>query len=119
MAVNLTDMVNQIKAGELPATKHLESPELVEIANRLFARSKVKGVLVVLNKIKDKETEKYITTKLAERGIKPIGIIHEDPSITMSWLKGTSLNGAKTKEDTDRIIGELEAAEEEYPTGQL
>jgi len=117
MAVNLTDMVNQIKAGELPATSHLERPELVEIANRLFTRAKVKGVLVVLNKIKDKETEGFMTAKLAEQGIKPVGIIHEDPSIAMSWLKGVSLNSAKTKRDTERIIGELEAAEKVYLTG--
>ena len=115
MAVNMTDMVNQIKAGELPATSHLESPELVEVANRLFTRANVKGVLVVLNKIKDKETESYITTKLAEQGIKPIGIIHEDPSIAMSWLKGISLNSAKTRKDTERIIEKLEAAEKVYP----
>lgn len=115
IAVNMTDMVNQIKAGELPATSHLESPELVEIANRLFTQAKVKGVLVVLNKIKDKETESYITTKLAEQGIKPIGIIHEDPSITMSWLKGISLNSVKTRGDSERIIEKLEAVEKVYP----
>jgi CO dehydrogenase nickel-insertion accessory protein CooC1 len=70
---------------------------------------------VVLNKIKDKETESYITTKLAEQGIKPIGIIHEDPSIAMSWLKGISLNSAKTRGDTERIIEKLEAVEKAYP----
>ena len=119
MAVNMTDMVDQIKAGELPATRHLESPELVEIANRLFTRAKVKGVLVVLNKIKDDETENYMTTKLAEQGIKPIGIIHEDPSITVSWLKGIALNVAKTKRDIERIIEKLEAVEKVYPADHL
>jgi len=114
MAVNMTNMVNQIKAGELPATSHLESPELVGIANHLFTQAKVKGVLVVLNKIKDKETEGFMTAKLAEQGIKPIGIIHEDPSIAMSWLKGISLNSAKTKRDTERTIEKLEVAEKVY-----
>jgi CO dehydrogenase nickel-insertion accessory protein CooC1 len=119
MAVNMTDMVNRIKAGELPATRHLESPELVQIANLLFTQAKVKGVLVVLNKVKDDETESFMTARLAEQGIKPIGVIHEDPSIAMSWLKGTSLNGAKTEKDTEKIIEELEEAEEAYPAGQL
>jgi len=115
MAVNMTDMVDQIKAGELPATRHLENPELVEIANRLFTRAKVKGVLVVLNKIKDDAMENYITAQLAARRIKPIGAIHEDPSIALSWLKGIPLDVAKTKRDTERIIKNLESAEKAYP----
>jgi len=114
MAVNMTDMVNQIKVGKLPATRHLERPELVEIANRLFLRSRVKGVLVVLNKIKDEETESFITTRLAEKGITPIGSIHEDPSIAMSWLKGVPLNSAKTKQDVEKIAEELKEAEMVY-----
>ncbi len=73
----------------------------------------------MLNKVKDEEIESFMTARLAEHGIKPIGVIHEDPSIAMSWLKGTSLNGAKTKRDTEKIIGELEEAEELYPAGQL
>jgi CO dehydrogenase nickel-insertion accessory protein CooC1 len=114
MAVNMTEMVNRIKAGELPATRHLESPELVELANRLFTGARVKGVLVVLNKIRDGETERFMTARLAEQGIKPIGVIHEDPSIELSWLKGTSLDRTKLKGDTASIIEELEAAEKEY-----
>ena len=71
---------------------------------------------MVLNKIKDKETEGFMTAKLAEQGIEPIGIIHEDPSIARSWLEGTSLDGAKTKRNTERIIEKLEAAEKVYLT---
>jgi len=108
MAVSMTDMVNRIKAGELPATRHLKSPVLVEIANLLFIQARIKGVLVVLNKIEDDETESYMTTKLAAQGIKPIGTIHRDPSIAVSWLKGTSLNGVRTEGDVERIIEELE-----------
>lgn len=115
MAVSMTDMVKRIKAGELPATRHLESPVLVEIANLLFTQSKVKGVVVVLNKIEDDETESYMITKLAEQGIKPIGTIHRDPSIAVSWLKGTSLDAVKTRKDTEKIIEGLEITENMYP----
>jgi hypothetical protein len=55
-----------------------------------------------------------MTARLAEQGIKPIGVIHEDPSIELSWLKGTSLDRTKLKGDTASIIEELEAAEKEY-----
>ena len=46
MAASLKNMVDQIKAGGLPATKHLGTPELVEWANRIFREATVKDVLV-------------------------------------------------------------------------
>ena len=52
--------------------------------------------------------------KLARQGIKPIGVIHEDSSIAMSWLRGTSLDATKTKQDTENIIEELETVEKLY-----
>ena len=40
-----------------------------------------------------------------------IGVIHRDPSISLSWLKGAPVDATKTKEDVERIVEELEAAE--------
>ena len=40
----MKNMVDQIKAGKLPATKHLEDPKLVETANREFLNAKIKDV---------------------------------------------------------------------------
>ena len=114
MAVNLRDMVAQIKSGTLPATRHLESPDLVAIANELFLGARIKGVLVLLNKIDDAETEDYLRTKLAERGIEPGGVIHEDPSSSVSWLKGTPLEVKKSPDDLSGFIRALEAAESRY-----
>lgn len=114
MAADMRDMVDQMKAGKLPATRHLEDPELVEIANRVFREANIRGVLFVLNKVRDEETESYMRRRLEEKGIEPIGTIHEDPSIAMAWLKGTSLEGIETKKDAERIVEELEAAEEAY-----
>jgi len=112
MAVNMRDMVDQIRAGGLPATKHLETPELVGWANRIFREATVKGVLVILNGVRDEDTERYIREKLAEKGIEPIGVIHEDPAIAMSWLKGRPLELANTKADVERIVEKLEVTEE-------
>lgn len=110
LAVHLKRMVDRIKAGELPATKHLKSPELVELANRTFREAKIKDALFVLSKIPNRRTEKYLRKRLAERGLKPSGIIHEDPTIAVSWLRGTPLEVRKRKEEVERIIAELEAA---------
>jgi len=112
MAADMRHMVDQIRAGVLPATDHLKDPKLVEAANRVFREASIKGVLFVLNKIGDEEIENYMRKRLEEKGIEPVGVIHKDPSIAMAWLKGTPFEGITTKKDAERIIEELEAAEE-------
>jgi CO dehydrogenase maturation factor len=111
IAVNMRDMVDRIRAGELPATAHLESPDLVTIANRVFREARIKGVLFVLSQVDDEGTKAYLRKKLEEKGIRPIGFIRRVPSISLSWLKGLPLDMAETREDLERIVGELEAAE--------
>jgi CO dehydrogenase nickel-insertion accessory protein CooC1 len=70
--------------------------------------------LFVLNRIRDEETESYVRRKLKEKGIEPVGVIHEDPSISMSWLKGTPLEAIQAGEDIQGVVEKLEAAEEAY-----
>jgi len=114
MAYNMKDMVAQVKAGKLPATAHLQSPELVEMANRVFREATIQDLSFVLSKVDDKETESYLREKLGERGIQPIGIIHRDPLISLAWLKGTPLDTTMTKDDVKKIVKELEMAEGAY-----
>jgi CO dehydrogenase nickel-insertion accessory protein CooC1 len=114
IAVNMRDMVDKIRAGELPATAHLESPDLVAIANRVFREARIEGVLFVLSQVDDEGTKAYLRAKLEEKGIRPIGFIRRVPSISLAWLKGLPLDLAETKEDLERIVGELEAAEKAY-----
>jgi CO dehydrogenase nickel-insertion accessory protein CooC1 len=114
MAINMRNMINQIKNGILPATRHLESIDLVAMANRLFVESKIKGAMFLLNKISNPDIENYLRTKLAERGIEPDGIIHEDPSISTMWLKGIPLEVEKSQGDILDFIAKLEAAERLY-----
>ena len=111
MAANMKELVDQIKAGILPATAHLESPALVAVANRIFREATIKGVLFVLSKIEDGTMEAYLREKLAEKGIRPIGTVRRSPSISLSWLKGLPLDVAGTREQLEGIAGELEAAE--------
>jgi CO dehydrogenase maturation factor len=114
MAANMKELVDQIKAGILPATAHLDSPDLVAMANRVFKEATIKSVFFVLSKIEDEATEAYLREKLEEKGISTIGIIHRSPSISFSWLKGLPLDVTETKEDLQRIVEELEAAEKAY-----
>jgi CO dehydrogenase nickel-insertion accessory protein CooC1 len=114
MAVNMRDTVDQIKNGRLPATQHLENLSLVAIANQMFSEAQIKGALIVLNKIRNKEMERYLRAKLAERGIHPIGTIREHPMIAISWLKGTPLAIPEAREDVHNIVRELETVESTY-----
>ena len=116
MAINMRDMVDQLKAGGLPATAHLEHPDLVELVNRLYREASVKGVLFILNRVRDEETERFIRNKLAEHGIEPIGTIRDDPSLSMAWLKGAPLAVATNKHEVERIVEALEEVEERMVT---
>jgi CO dehydrogenase nickel-insertion accessory protein CooC1 len=110
MAANMKDMVRQIKDGVLPATDHLESPELVEWANKIFGQAKIKDVSIVLNNVRDEETEEYLQSRLAEKGIEPVGVIHAQTAISISWLKGLPIVAPNTQEEVSRIVDALEAA---------
>ena len=111
MAANMRNTVDQIKNGILPATRHLESQDLVAVANRLFTEARIKDVFFLLNKIDNAETEIYLRENLAKKGIEPDAVIYTDPSISVSWLKGTPL---EMRQSHDKILGfikELETAE--------
>jgi len=114
MAVNMCDMVARINAGELPATAHLESPELVAMANDLFLHAKIRDVYVVLNRIQDEGMEAYLHSVLEEEGIAPIGIIHEQTSISQSWMLGAPLEALTAQQEMLEIVARLEVAAGAY-----
>jgi len=113
MAIHMKEMVAQIKAGKPPSTQHLESPELAELAKLIFREARIKDVLVILNRVVDEEMENFLQERLEQHGIKPIGTIREDPSLTITWLKGKPLLETEAQKDVERIIRILEAIEEE------
>jgi CO dehydrogenase nickel-insertion accessory protein CooC1 len=111
LAADMKQMVEQIKAGVPPATDHLQDPELVEAANRVFREAKIKGVFYVLNRVKDAEMESYMRQRLEEMQMTPVGVIHENASIAMSWLAGTPLDTRFTMKNVKSIVKDIEAAE--------
>ena len=113
IAEDIKNLVSRIKAGELPATQHLENPELIEEAKRIYKDARIKDSFVLLNRIKDEKMEDYISKELKERGLRVIGVIHEDPSISLSWLEGKPLKGAKAEKDIMNAIKRLEQAVKE------
>jgi CO dehydrogenase nickel-insertion accessory protein CooC1 len=106
-------MVREIEAGTPPATQHLEFPELVALARRLFRDATIKGVCFVLNNVADAETEDYLRQQLAEEGLEPLGVIHRNLTITRAWLRGEAIAGNGYARDADRLVTALEASERE------
>jgi CO dehydrogenase nickel-insertion accessory protein CooC1 len=121
MASDMKNMVARIKAGELPATEHLESKDLVSAANQLFNKARVKGVLTVMNKVENQDIENYMQSELLKVGVEPICTIPFDQLISQSCLKGKPLDSMICRTELGKIIKKLESLErfeEEVRIGQ-
>ena len=40
-----------------------------------------------------------------------LGVINEDPSVTITWLRGTRLEGDDLRSETERVVDALEAVD--------
>lgn len=116
IAAEMTETVKKMRAGFLPATQHLDSPEKVEMAKKIFTETKVKGVMVVLNKVMDEQTLSYLSTKLQEKDISIAGYVWEESSISEAWLRGKALQCFKSRDQLEKIVKNLEMAEARYFT---
>jgi CO dehydrogenase maturation factor len=108
LAADMKHMVEQIKADVLPATAHLESPELIAWANKIFVDAYIQDVWFVLNRIQGVEEEEYLRQKLCEKGIEPVGVIYQVPSISLSWLKGRPIRSDEALAESRKILDRLE-----------
>jgi CO dehydrogenase nickel-insertion accessory protein CooC1 len=109
MAIHMQNMIHQISAGKPPATEHLESPELVALAQKLFKEATIKDMVVVLNRVRNEEMENVLREKLGEKSLEPIGAIREDPSIALHWLHGTPIESEERQREAMDIVDKLEA----------
>jgi len=114
MASDMQKMVTRMQSFELPATMHLETPELVDLANSIFMQARIKGVMTILNKIPSPEMENYLRMALFERGLEPIGVILENTSFTTAWLKGKSLDLENVEQVIQQVVKKLETEEVAY-----
>ena len=108
IAGDMLNMVQQIKAGALPATAHLENPELVAVANTYYKEADIKEVFFVLNQIPDQETKSLLQDKLSQKGIQPIAAIPLDSSVRTAWLKGEQIKVDQAEKELMKIVRALE-----------
>lgn len=109
MAANLKHMVEQIQADVLPATAHLKDPDLIAWANKIFTEANIENIWFVLNRVQGVEEETYLRQKLEEKGITPVGVIRQDPTISLSWLKGMPIKSEGAMFEVQNILNRLEA----------
>jgi CO dehydrogenase nickel-insertion accessory protein CooC1 len=114
MAINMKEMVDQLQAGGMPATAHLEHFDLVELAHQLYRDADIKGVLFILNKVRDELTEQFLRDTLAKEEIEPLGVIHDTPALSMAWLMGEPLIKTPAQAEAIRIVEAMEKAEGRY-----
>jgi CO dehydrogenase nickel-insertion accessory protein CooC1 len=108
LAQHMKKMVEGVRAGQLPSTRHLDNPRLVATANRLIQESPLRGVLFVLNRVADEKIEAFMRHGLAADGIDPIGVLREDPNIGQAWLTGSAIDDSNLVEDVEAIVRKLE-----------
>jgi CO dehydrogenase maturation factor len=109
MAVHLKQMVERIRSGEPPATAHFESPEMAQVAQDVFRGAKVKGVVAVLNRVPDEETEAHLRKRLEEEdGPEVVGVIPEDRALQSRWLKGEMVRLEERQEALRDLVVNLE-----------
>jgi CO dehydrogenase nickel-insertion accessory protein CooC1 len=115
MAIHLARMVSEIRAGVPPATEHLESRELVDLAVRLFSEARVEGVLAVLNRVPNQDAEDYLRDALERGGVPVVGALGEDRTIQAQWLRGKRVGSDYLREAAARLARSLEVVEPETP----
>jgi CO dehydrogenase nickel-insertion accessory protein CooC1 len=108
LAVHLERMVQLMRQGVPPATRHLERADLVDLAVRRFHDAPIKGVVAVLNRVPDAETARFLRSALEPAGPPVIGILGEDAALQRSWLRGQLLDAADLEGSARAIVRELE-----------
>jgi CO dehydrogenase nickel-insertion accessory protein CooC1 len=108
MAVAMRQIIDDLSQGAEPATVHIESKEMAELARRLFRESRLRDVHVVLNKVPNLETGNYMTQVLDSAGIKPLAILRHSQTLENAWLMGDVLPTTEQSDALNAAIDELE-----------
>lgn len=109
LAGEMQRMVAAVRSGVRPATAHLCNPGLVTIAESLYRKARIRGLSVVLNRVRDPETEEILRTGLAEEGVRPAGRIGNYPEVERAWLRGEPLDSPDALEETAAFLDRVEA----------
>jgi len=112
MVKALGSMVTKIRDGVPPATAHLDDPAQAALAVDLFRKTRMQGVLVVLNRLPDISAEVHLAGKISKKPpIELIGSLREDSTVGQSWFDGHPLRSPENEARIRGIIDRIEAIE--------
>lgn len=107
-AVALKESLAAQRAGDEPATRHLESPASVELARRLYRESPPTGFHVVANKVDDSAVEQLMREHLRPHGIDIAAVIPRCPEIHDAWLWGKPLSSLAMSKPVKNLVRQLD-----------
>ena len=114
-AITMQTLLEQMHAGHLPATRHLRSPELVRLTEEAYRTARTKGVVYVLNKVPDVETEHRLWQFLVQAGLHAVASIPDDAQVRQAWLEGSPLKSTSAPAEACKIVKTLERMAAEVP----
>jgi hypothetical protein len=106
--VAMRTLLEQMHAGRMPATRHLQSPELVKLTEAAYRTARTRGAVYVLNKVPDVETEHQLWQLLVQAGIYAVASVGDDPELRRAWLEGLPLASASARAEAAKIVRALE-----------
>ena len=119
-AATLKMLLDQTRAGPLPATRQFASPEPFALARGAHQQARTQGALYVLNRVPDTDTELFLWQRLLEAEINAVASIPEDSDLRQAWLEGVPLHSVAAAAEADKIVRALEQRRgcfaEERPT---
>jgi len=107
-AATLRTLLDQMHAGQMPATRHLQTPELIRITEEAYRNSRLQGAVFVLNKVSDPQAEHQLWQLLVQDGIQPVAAIPDDPALRQAWLDGLPLLSPAAQAEASKIVRALE-----------
>lgn len=101
-------LLDRLRDGFLPATRHLAAPDLVELTRRSYREARTLGALYVLKKVPDTDTEHFLWQRLLAAAIQVTASLPDDPALRQAWLEGTALESAVGDVETVKLVRGLE-----------
>jgi CO dehydrogenase nickel-insertion accessory protein CooC1 len=107
-AATMKLLLEQMHHGAMPATRHLQSPELIRMLEDSYRDARTRGAFYVLNKVADAEVEYQLWQRLLGAGLHATAVIRDDPRIRAAWLEGSPLQSVSALAEATKLVRALE-----------
>lgn len=119
MAWHLAGTIMAIRRGVPPATHHLDSPDLVNVAVQVYREARTRHVITVLNRVSTPAVEDQLRTAMEGSGAPPVAVFREDRIVGAQWLRGERLRSPQLAEAARILAQEIEAGANETATPEV